>query len=76
MVRLSPDKINRLLQNALQERTEKELPLNAPEVIKKAMNKETDHMSDVSSDTKMKPSPMGGEGMDQNYLSLCIKLYW
>jgi len=72
-VHLSPDKFNRLLQNALQERIEKELPLNVPEVIKKALKKDTDHVTVLLNDTKTKLSPTGGEGMNQSYLPPCIK---
>jgi len=72
-VLLEPEKFNRLLQNALQERIESELPLNVPEVIKKALKKETDHVNVLLSDTKMKLSPTGGEGMNHNYLPPCIK---
>jgi len=72
-VRLNPDKFNRLLQNALQERIESELPLSVPEVIKKALKKETDQVSKILSETKMRLSPTGGGDMDQNFLPPCIK---
>jgi len=72
-VRLSSDKFDRLLQNALQERIESELPLNVPDMFKKAMRSDLDHVSMVLSDTKMKLSPTGGEGMKQDYLPPCMK---
>ncbi|MDR0508506.1 MAG: DNA primase large subunit PriL [Candidatus Methanoplasma sp.] len=72
-VRLSSDRFNRLLQNALQERIESELPLNVPDVFKKAMKKDLDRVGMVLSDTKKTLSPTGGEGMNPDYLPPCIK---
>jgi DNA primase large subunit len=72
-VRLSPDKFNRLLQNALQERIESELPLNVPDAFRKAMKSDVDHVSVILSETKMKLSPTGGEGVNHDYLPPCIK---
>ena len=72
-VLLSPDKFDRLLQNALQEKIESELPLNVPDVFRKALKKDVDHISIILSETKMKLSPTGGEGMNPEYLPPCIK---
>ncbi|MCL1811090.1 MAG: DNA primase large subunit PriL [Methanomassiliicoccaceae archaeon] len=72
-VRLSPDKFDRLLQNALQERIESELPLNVPDEFRRALRADTDRVGMVLSETKMKLSPTGGEGMKQDYLPPCIK---
>ena len=72
-VRLSSDRFDRLLQNALQERIEAELPLNMPDGFRKAMRGDTDHVSMILSDTKKKLSPTGGGGMNPDYLPPCIK---
>ena len=72
-VSLSPDKFDRLLQNALQERIEKELPLSVPDEFRKALRSDTDHVGMILSDTKKKLSPTGGEGMKPDYLPPCIK---
>ena len=73
LVRLDPEKFDRLLQNALQERIESELPLNVPDHFRKAMKADIDHVSVMLADTKKKLSPTGGEGMNQEYLPPCIK---
>lgn len=70
---LDPDKFDRLLQNALQERIEKELPLNVPAPFVKAMRGDIDHVTMVLADTKKQLSPTGGEGMNSEYLPPCIK---
>jgi DNA primase large subunit len=72
-VHLDPDKFDRLLQNALQERIESELPLNVPDQFRKAMRNDIDHVIVVLSDTKMKLSPTGGKGVNMDYLPPCIK---
>ena len=72
-VRLDPDKFNRLLQNALQEKIEAELPLNVPDTFRKALRADIDHVNVMLSETKMKLSPTGGEGMNSDYLPPCIK---
>jgi len=72
-VRLGPDKFDRLLQNALQERIESELPLSVPDAFRKSMRRDLDHVSVILSDTKMKLSPTGGDGMNPDYLPPCIK---
>ncbi|MCL2032285.1 MAG: DNA primase large subunit PriL [Methanomassiliicoccaceae archaeon] len=72
-VHLEPDKFNRLLQNALQERIESELPLNVPAEFRKSMKSNIDHVAIVLADTKKKLSPTGGEGMNPDFLPPCIK---
>ena len=70
---LDPDKFDRLLQNALQERIESELPLNVPDSFRKAMRGDIDHVALILSDTKRQLSPTGGEGMNNEYLPPCMK---
>ncbi|MCL2295500.1 MAG: DNA primase large subunit PriL [Methanomassiliicoccaceae archaeon] len=73
LVRLSSDRFDRLLQNALQEKIESELPLNVPDAFRKALRKDLDRIGVLLSDTKKKLSPTGGDGMNSNYLPPCIK---
>ena len=72
-VRLSPDKFDRLLQNALQEKIETELPLNVPDAFRKAMRRDIDRVNMILQDTKKKLSPTGGAGMNPDFLPPCIK---
>ncbi|MDR1405509.1 MAG: DNA primase large subunit PriL [Candidatus Methanoplasma sp.] len=72
-VRLSSDKFGRLLQNALQERIESELPLNVPNDFRKAIRNDIDHISVILTETKNKLSPTGGEGMNYDYLPPCMR---
>jgi len=72
-VHLSSDRFNRLLQNALQERIESELPLKVPDEFRKALKPHVDHVSVVLFETKRQLSPTGGEGMNPDYLPPCIK---
>ncbi|MCL2148405.1 MAG: DNA primase large subunit PriL [Methanomassiliicoccaceae archaeon] len=72
-VHLEPDKFDRLLQNALQERIESELPLDVPAGLRRAMKGHIDHVSIMLADAKKMLSPTGGEGMNPDYLPPCIK---
>ena len=72
-VRLEPEKFNRLLQNALQERIESELPLNVPSEFIKALKRDVNRVSMALNEAKKKLSPTGGEGMNSEYLPPCIK---
>ncbi|MDR3283530.1 MAG: DNA primase large subunit PriL [Candidatus Methanoplasma sp.] len=72
-VRLGAEKFDRLLQNALQERIEKELPLNIPPEFKSALGRDVGRVSMLLNETKKQLSPTGGEGMSPDYLPPCIK---
>ncbi|MDR0888189.1 MAG: DNA primase large subunit PriL [Candidatus Methanoplasma sp.] len=72
-VHLDAAKFDRLLQNSLQERIERELPLNVPAEFQKAMKPDIDHILILLSETKKKLSPTGGEGMNPDFLPPCIK---
>jgi len=72
-VHLDPEKFERLLQNALQERIESELPLDVPSEFRKAMKGHVDHVIILLEETKTRLSPTGGEGMNPEYLPPCIK---
>nr|MCL2509542.1 DNA primase large subunit PriL [Methanomassiliicoccaceae archaeon] len=73
LVRLDPGKFNRLLQNALQERIESELPLKVPDEFKKALRKDIDHVNVLLFEKKRELSPTGGEAVDQECLPPCMK---
>jgi DNA primase large subunit len=73
-VHLDADKFDRLLQNALQERIESELPLNVPPEFQKAMRPDIDHILVLLSETKKKLSPTGGDGMNPDFLPPCIRM--
>lgn len=72
-VHLDPEKFNRLLQNAFQERIESELPLNVPDGFRKAIARDADHVSVVLYEKKREMSPTGGEAMNPDCLPPCMK---
>ena len=72
-VRLDPEKFDRLLQNALQERIESELPLKVPEEFMTSLRADIDHVSIMLNETKMRLSPTGGAAMDPESLPPCMK---
>lgn len=72
-VRLGSDKFNRLLQNALQERIESELPLKVPEAFRKAIQRDVDHVNVILFEKKRELSPTGGEAMNQECLPPCMR---
>ncbi|MDR3206384.1 MAG: DNA primase large subunit PriL [Candidatus Methanoplasma sp.] len=72
-VHLGADKFDRLLQNALQERIEKELPLNVPPEFRSALAVDVGRISLLLNETKKQLSPTGGEGMNPDCLPPCIK---
>jgi len=72
-VKLEPEKFDRLLQNALQERIEAELPLNVPSEFMKALKRDVNRVTMALNEAKKKLSPTGGEGMNNEYLPPCMK---
>jgi Eukaryotic-type DNA primase, large subunit len=72
-VHLEQEKFDRLLQNALQERIESELPLNMPAEFKELMKADVAYVTLALSETKAKLSPTGGEAMNMEYLPPCMK---
>jgi len=72
-VRLEPDRFNRLLQNALQERIESELPLKVPDEFRKAIRKDIEHVNVLLFEKKRELSPTGGEAVNQECLPPCMK---
>ncbi|UAL07798.1 MAG: DNA primase large subunit PriL [Candidatus Methanogranum gryphiswaldense] len=72
-VSMEREKFGRLLQTALQERIESELPLNIPDNLRKPLQKDVDHVSMKLTETKNRLSPTGGQGMTPEYLPPCIR---
>jgi len=72
-VHLEQEKFDRLLQNALQERIESELPLNVPAEFRKIMEADVSNATLALSETKAKLSPTGGAEMNMEYLPPCMK---
>ena len=72
MVYLPQDKFSRLMQNALQDRIESELPLITPDEFKSYMTGDVTSVSMALEEAKAKYSPTGGEGMKNEFLPPCI----
>jgi Eukaryotic-type DNA primase, large subunit len=72
-VHIEQEKFDRLLQNALQERIESELPLNVPAEFREIMKTDISNATIALSETKAKLSPTRGEAMNMDYLPPCMK---
>ncbi|MDD3378783.1 MAG: DNA primase large subunit PriL [Candidatus Methanomethylophilaceae archaeon] len=72
-VHLDPEKFDRLIQTALQERIEAELPLKMPDEFQRAIRKDVEHVAAILAENKVKLSPTGGRGMELEYLPPCIR---
>ncbi len=72
MVHLPQDKFSRLMQNALQDKIESELPLITPEEFKQYLRADITRTEMKLAETKARFSPTGGEGMKVEYLPPCI----
>ena len=72
LVYLPKEKFSRLMQNALQDRIESELPLMTPEEYRPYLRGAVDSVSMALEETKKKFSPTGGEGMKNEYLPPCL----
>ena len=72
IVYLPQEKFSRLMQNALQDKIESELPLLTPEEFKKYLTADVTAVEMTLADTKMKMSPTNGEGMKIDYLPPCL----
>ena len=72
IVYLPQDKYSRLMQNALQDKIESELPLMTPEQYRKYLAQDVEAVKNALNDTKMKMSPTNGEGMKMDYLPPCL----
>ncbi len=72
LVYLPQEKFSRLMQNALQDKIESELPLMTPEEYRKYLRGAVDAVSMALEETKAKYSPTGGEGMKNEFLPPCL----
>ncbi|MBE6523277.1 MAG: DNA primase [Thermoplasmata archaeon] len=72
VVYLPQDKFSRLMQNALQDKIESELPLLTPEEYKKYLVRDVEAVKNALNDAKMKMSATNGEGMKMDYLPPCL----
>ena len=72
MVYLPQEKFSRLMQNALQDKIESELPLLTPEELRPYLKGAVTEATMALEETKKKFSPTGGEGMKSEYLPPCI----
>ena len=72
IVTLPQDKFSRLMQNALQDKIESELPMMAPEELRPYLQADVDEISTVLMETKKRYSPTHGEGMKTEFLPPCI----
>ncbi len=72
IVFLPKEKFNRLMQNALQDKIESELPLKPPEEFLPYLKKDCDEVRAALETAKMKMSPTRGEGMKDEYLPPCV----
>ncbi len=72
IVYLPQDKFSRLMQNALQDKIESELPLMTPDEYKKYLVKDVESVKNKLIDAKMRMSATNGEGMKMDYLPPCL----
>ncbi len=72
MVHLLQEKFSRLMQNALQDKIESELPLITPDEYKGCLQGAVNEVFMALEETKAKYSPTGGEGMRNEFLPPCF----
>ena len=72
VVYLPQDKFSRLMQNALQDKIESELPLLTPDEYKEYLAGDVTAVKMALADAKIKMSPTNGEGMKMDYLPPCL----
>lgn len=70
---LPHEKFDRLLQNALQDRIEAELPLQLPDEIRKAVSKDVDYVRMILAEMKNKYSPQLSGELVMEQLPPCIR---
>jgi DNA primase large subunit len=72
VVYLPQEKFSRLMQNALQDKIESELPLITPDEYKKYLTNDLTAVTMALGEAKMRMSPTNGEGMKIEYLPPCL----
>ena len=70
---LPADKFSRLMQNALQDKIESELPLKPPEELLHYLEKDAAAVKLALDEAKARMSPTRGEGMKDEFLPPCVK---
>lgn len=70
---LPHEKFDRLLQNALQDRIEAELPLDVPDEIKKTLSKDIEHISMILAEMKNRYNPQFTGELKMEQLPPCIR---
>ena len=72
-VRLTHEKFDRLLQNALQDKIESELPLDVPEEYAKLMKTDIDHITMLLAESKSRFNPGFTGELNKDHLPPCIR---
>jgi len=72
-VLLPQDRYSRLIQNAIQDKIEGELPQMVPDEFKRFLVNDVSKASMALAETKARLSPTGGEGMRNEFLPPCIR---
>ena len=70
---LSHERFDRVLQNALQDKIESELPLNVPDEYVKFLQRDIDHVSMLLAETKNKYAPGYSGELNKDHLPPCIR---
>ena len=70
---LSPERFDRVLQNALQDRIESELPLTIPESIMEYLRHDVERVTNTLNEAKSKYSPTGGGPIELDHMPPCMK---
>ena len=73
-VRLPADRFYRVLQNALHDKLESELPLSVPEEIKKFIRTDVEHLNILLGETKRKFNPATGGDIKLELFPPCMRM--
>ncbi len=71
---LSHERFDRVLQNALQDKIESELPLEIPDEYREAMRADIDHVSMILAESKNKFNPGFSGELNKDHLPPCIRM--
>ncbi len=72
LVHMPQEKFSRLMQNALQDKIESELPLITPDEFKPYLRKDVTYVEMKLAEAKARFSPLAGEGLKNEFLPPCI----
>lgn len=70
---LAGDKFDRVLQNALQDKIESELPLDIPDSLTEHLKHDVERVTNILNETKNRYSPTGGGPIDLDHMPPCMK---